>query len=856
MPNIKNKKIKTNLNYSSVGTKSSGIILPLFNKMTKNERLDILYEMNPETYSENYLVGKYFTNIIKNYYNIFGKTREEIIYNVVNTRIYPKVLCIKDNYLNKYKFLTSKSTNPHVYEFGDRYLEEYFDKLNNVINIYSPDVIPIIKYRSLTSFFLHYTEILTNYRDFINLKKIKTILEVHSEPSAFESIEYLMNKYNYNIKNITICLSRNYLTNEKNVSDFKSYFNTITKPSKITTHILVHNLIDLDISNSKYDFLILRIFDYWFFPTEAHYTSKFMPYQLLHIYNYLNDGGSCIFVMPTILSSFYYSIVNILYSWFEKIDIFIPSIDGHIKIFPITYIICAKRKNKLKYINKLKNYVNKFRHDSPIETFKKSFTPIKKSINLFNPIFPIKENKSIIEKIKLTNNSYYTICKHENHKFLNLYNKIEICSKDIMSKFKKQIRIKQYIHSINWAKKYNFNIYEPYLQSMGDLMGNKLTKDYNIYLENILFNINDFDTSNNIQNIEDNIIANINRYRLINLPIDTHPNIDFKKATKTRYYRSSKSEYTLSTYLKEKYYLRNISQAWCKMFDILDSVPELIQQHINKNFNTFHLCEAPGTFISALHYYLLWNYKPIHKKWNWNAQTLMDDSPDKLGDTFGYIRKYRDHWDFGPIGTGNILDPANQRYYIKKYGRKADGEGGVHLATADCGGEEMKSHLTYKGIYNKNSMITKLHITEMNILPKLVKIGGCCLLKSYLPIKGIEEVENLLNFEREFKEVKYIKLRINMISPEYYIIGINKLPSNKLRNISLNTFYNKFVNIENSFLDWFEIEMNRRIFYMDFGKYITNSQWHNIDKSIMDENIKWSEELNIQSMKNRKNDII
>ena len=45
------------------------------------------------------------------------------------------------------------------------------------------------------------------------------------------------------------------------------------------------------------------------------------------------------------------------------------------------------------------------------------------------------------------------------------------------------------------------------------------------------------------------------------------------------------------------------TQAWCKFREILCEFPILVTFD-HDELNTFHLCEAPGAFITALHFYL------------------------------------------------------------------------------------------------------------------------------------------------------------------------------------------------------------------------------------------------------------
>ena len=96
----------------------------------------------------------------------------------------------------------------------------------------------------------------------------------------------------------------------------------------------------------------------------------------------------------------------------------------------------------------------------------------------------------------------------------------------------------------------------------------------------------------------------------------------------------------------------------------------------NDEINTFHACEAPGNFILAFNHFI--KTKTKIKKFNWYAQTynpktkMVDKSEvlkdrygdiESIGDDFGIIKKYKERWDFGKDGIGDITKPENIEYY-------------------------------------------------------------------------------------------------------------------------------------------------------------------------------------------------
>lgn len=55
--------------------------------------------------------------------------------------------------------------------------------------------------------------------------------------------------------------------------------------------------------------------------------------------------------------------------------------------------------------------------------------------------------------------------------------------------------------------------------------------------------------------------------------------------------------------LKNNFQPEVCTQAWCKFREILCKFPQLVDLE-NEEFNSFHLCEAPGAFVASLNFYL------------------------------------------------------------------------------------------------------------------------------------------------------------------------------------------------------------------------------------------------------------
>ena len=133
-------------------------------------------------------------------------------------------------------------------------------------------------------------------------------------------------------------------------------------------------------------------------------------------------------------------------------------------------------------------------------------------------------------------------------------------------------------------------------------------------------------------------------------------------------------DYEIRDTVKDKLGNENISNAWIKMYEILNTYDLLNNSNI---VDTFHICEHPGGFIHAIKYYVEHVSK---KKHDFVFQSLKPESdpqifkPDKE-----LLTKYSDKLDYGPK-KGDITIPENIMYYANKYKDRK-----FNLITSDCG---------------------------------------------------------------------------------------------------------------------------------------------------------------------------
>ncbi len=196
-----------------------------------------------------------------------------------------------------------------------------------------------------------------------------------------------------------------------------------------------------------------------------------------------------------------------------------------------------------------------------------------------------------------------------------------------------------------------------------------------------------------------------------------------------------------------------VSQAWCKMLEMLMNV-NIIKRGNGGEYKTFHLCEAPGNFISCINYYI--HAYTNYTKLAWNAQSL-DIKIADIGDEFGFIKKYPQRWHWGADGSGDITKIDNILYY-RQFCENID------LITSDCG-VSMETK-------NYEQIVLASMIAILYLLPR----GANAVYKIMMPIGGpntsmlIWDVIYL--YYINFKKLYFFKPVQNNQSREIYIIGI------------------------------------------------------------------------------------
>ena len=198
----------------------------------------------------------------------------------------------------------------------------------------------------------------------------------------------------------------------------------------------------------------------------------------------------------------------------------------------------------------------------------------------------------------------------------------------------------------------------------------------------------------------------------------------------------------------------SISQAWLKMYEILSEC-NIIPTNRKGVYKSFHICEAPGTFINCINNFI--HSKTQYDSYEWKAQSLKPSGKrgDKtISDQFGLIKRHPERWDWGVDNTGDITNTENIKYYAK-IAKSMN----INLMTSDCGlpmGDPKFFHVEFAS-----------YVSILYSLP----LNGTLLYKILSPI-DIPLLWNLIYITyKNFKEMYFFKPVQNSQSREFYIIG-------------------------------------------------------------------------------------
>ena len=260
-----------------------------------------------------------------------------------------------------------------------------------------------------------------------------------------------------------------------------------------------------------------------------------------------------------------------------------------------------------------------------------------------------------------------------------------------------------------------------------------------------------------------------------------------------RYYKGKgqgRNVPNLTNIVQERLGDRSISQAWLKMYEIItdcELVPNTPHSSQKGTFRSFHICEAPGTFINALNNYI--RTKTQYTNFEWHSQSL-NPKVAIINDQFRLIERHPDRWDWGADGTGDITQVANIKHYKQKVAERAERAEQAHatiqLMTSDCGlewGNPMYEFVAFSS-----------YVAILNILPR----GGTMIYKILSPI-DLPLIWNLIYITfTNFKEMFFFKPIQNAQSREFYIVAKDYLGTDQQVLDKLMEIIAKWGKLENA----------------------------------------------------------
>ena len=240
-----------------------------------------------------------------------------------------------------------------------------------------------------------------------------------------------------------------------------------------------------------------------------------------------------------------------------------------------------------------------------------------------------------------------------------------------------------------------------------------------------------------------------------------------------------------------------VSNAFLKIYEILMTFDFFINK---QNIKTFHFCESPGMFIIGLNHYL--QTKTNINNWYWFANSITEKgNVHAVPDRFGFIAKYPDNWLFGPK-DGDITKIETINFFKQKLNE-------VDFISSDCGiCIENESPNMYE------ELIALIDFAQFLNTLHLLKIGGSCVLKTFIPMEKASNISIVYSMSKLFEQVYIYKpITSRAHNSEIYLIGLNYLYYNKklidhMIDILINNKFNPDIqwidNIPDSFIKQFE----------------------------------------------------
>lgn len=224
--------------------------------------------------------------------------------------------------------------------------------------------------------------------------------------------------------------------------------------------------------------------------------------------------------------------------------------------------------------------------------------------------------------------------------------------------------------------------------------------------------------------------------------------------------------------LRAQYQAEMVTNAWIKMYEIINIIKNLIP--IKEIVKSFHLCEAPGAFVSATNHYIS---NRGTGTLDWYAQTLRktntgQESDVALSDHFGLIAEHREKWLFGNAqdNSGDITHSTVIKSYMSNPLLKD-----IDFMTSDAGLQCDPAVLNEQEAY-----LGKINMGQIVCILACLPPGKSAIFKTFLPMSEPLTISLMYLVTNLFKKVNIIKPSSSHSSnSEVYVAvqdykGINK----------------------------------------------------------------------------------
>jgi 23S rRNA U2552 (ribose-2'-O)-methylase RlmE/FtsJ len=261
--------------------------------------------------------------------------------------------------------------------------------------------------------------------------------------------------------------------------------------------------------------------------------------------------------------------------------------------------------------------------------------------------------------------------------------------------------------------------------------------------------------------------AEMNYYKRI---MDTKPSSVFclgcDRQTQGALLSWDKLSYLLDPYknlrrvIRENYNAELCSNAWLKMYELLNIVSDLTPPNKDK-IKSFHLCEAPGAFISALNHFLANKNQELE----WYAQTLKPTNNNAaIEDTYGLINAYPTRWIFGDPEVDDSGDITHSKI-IKYYSRLPELQE-LDLITSDAG-----LQCDPRQLNEQETHLSKINMGQIVCILACLPVGKNAIFKTFLPMSEPLTISLIYLVTQLFENVSVTKpLTSRCTNSEIYIV--------------------------------------------------------------------------------------